>query len=90
MAGAERAARGAGEADPESIRRSGTGEDLECEKVVRSLTRGGKTIHCRVTYTSLLDEGRSVDGAILVMEEWRGASQEQLRRDEKRSGEKEC
>jgi len=63
----------------EPIRGMISGDDPACEEVVEALTRRGRTIHCRVTCSPLLDGERNVDGVILVMEEWRGASQTEIR-----------
>jgi len=62
-----------------SVRRLVRGEERESEEVVVALTRRGRTIRCRVSCSPLLGEERAVEGVILIMEEWQGASQTELR-----------
>ena len=46
-----------------------TGEDGRFELIVPAVNRRGKSIECRVSVSPLRQQDRTVDGAILLMEE---------------------
>jgi two-component system CheB/CheR fusion protein len=51
------------------------------EEVLQATTRRGKSVTCRVTLTPLRDDLKALSGVILLMEEWLGSGQEELKHE---------
>jgi two-component system CheB/CheR fusion protein len=63
----------------EPIHRIVAGE-MECgEEILQAMTRRGRSVECRVTLTPLRGDLQELGGVILLMEEWSGAGQVELK-----------